>query len=112
MECIPHFTNHKSFEITKTEKFQEELQDVKEALERIFTDEVCAELYRSKRTNMCESKFATRLNYVPKHSTYSETFDIRVKMVDLKWDECHVSSAVISEYGKFLSKFLNDGYST
>ena len=46
-----------------------------------------------------ESKFATRLYFVPKNKNFPKSFSQRIKLVDLHWDATHVSSYSIKKYG-------------
>merc|ERR1712091_374696 len=60
----------------------------------------CDEFYLSIRTNSVESKFGTRLYFVPKNKVFPKTFRQRIKLVDLHWDEKHISEYSIQKYGE------------
>ena len=56
--------------------------------------------YDSLKTFFCESKFALRLYYLPKNTTFGKHFPSRTRMVDLRWDQNHIADYVIHHYGE------------
>ena len=50
----------------------------------------------SIRTNAVESFFATRLFYVPKNTIFPRTYEARMKMCAMRWNETRVSDCYIN----------------
>ena len=105
-EFFDHYCDHPDYDITHSEHYKTELAKLRVFAEKQFTMKICEGLFRSIRTNSVESKFATRLKWIPKNRNYPSHFSTKCKLVDLSWDEEHISEYVLSKYGNivFLSK--------
>ena len=105
-EFFPHYTDHKDFTITSKPRFKFELDALRRWAEKEFDMKACMKLFRAIRTNYCESKFSTRLKYLPKHLNFPKHFGTRTHLVDLAWDATHISKFVIEKYGILKCSFF------
>jgi len=95
-----HYCDHPDYEITKLPEFKKDLKVLKEIAQKHWTLDECEKYCRSLKTYYCESKFALRLYFLPKNTSFSKTFETRTHLVDLHWDSNHVAAFVIDYYGK------------
>ena len=99
MNFFLHYTDNPDYELTSNKRYKQELQALKRFAEKEYDMKTCEKLFRSIRTNTCESKFSTRLKYIPKHKNFPKHFKTRTHLVDLCWDESHISKYVLEKYG-------------
>ena len=65
----------------------------------VWTIARCRKVYRNLKTAYVESKFALRLDYVPKHTFKDIAWEPLCKLVDLRWDQTHISDVMKEKYG-------------
>ena len=99
-QFFDHYSDHPDYEITKLPKFKQDLQRLKEIAMKHWTLAECEKYCRSLKTYYCESKFALRLYFLPKNTSFPKSFETRTHMVDLHWDEDHAAAFIIDHYGK------------
>ena len=87
------YSNNPKYEITFASRFQEEMKILEEHTRKEWSLDNCCQYYKSIRTNRVESTFSRRLDITPKHKNYPKTYETRCHLIDLHWDEQHISQA-------------------
>ena len=100
LEFIPHYTDNPKYPMTFLPEFKAELQVLQTFISKKWSLKECKKYYQFLPTFYCESKFATRLYFLPKNTTFQKNYASRCRLVDLRWDEKHVAAFIIDIYGE------------
>ena len=99
------FTHYRSivaqekYEVLKSSSFKSEFKEFEKYVNSYWNLEVCGRFCLSVRTNYVESFFATRLYFVPKNVTFAKTYEQRMKICGLQWNENHISDRYKATHG-------------
>ena len=96
-----YYSDNEKHPITLVEEFKKQMNELKNyVFEKIWNKSESEKYYACHDTYFCESKFSTALKFLPKTTLYKKNYKTRCKLLDLHWDQSHISREYKAKYGQ------------